>query len=44
VIGLLRDPEKRSLLGAGGRARVAQKFSLDNMVSGNLKVYEEMLD
>jgi glycosyltransferase involved in cell wall biosynthesis len=44
VIGLLRDSEKRSLLGAGGRARVAQKFSLDNMVSGNLKVYEEMLD
>jgi glycosyltransferase involved in cell wall biosynthesis len=44
VTGLLCDPEKRSVLGAGGRARAAQKFSLDNMVSGNLKVYEEMLD
>jgi glycosyltransferase involved in cell wall biosynthesis len=43
VTQLLCDPDKRSRLGAGGRMQVAQNFSVQSMVSGNLKVYEEML-
>jgi len=43
ITELLRDPDKRARLGAGGRAQVAQNFSMAGMVSGNLKVYEELL-
>jgi glycosyltransferase involved in cell wall biosynthesis len=43
VTKLLCDPDKRSRLGAGGRMQVAQNFSVQSMVSGNLKVYEELL-
>jgi len=40
---LLRDPDKRSRLGVGGRMQVTQNFSVQSMVSGNLKVYDELL-
>jgi glycosyltransferase involved in cell wall biosynthesis len=43
MTALLRDPDERTRLGAGGRAHVAQDFSVQSMVSGNLKVYEELL-
>jgi glycosyltransferase involved in cell wall biosynthesis len=43
VTKLLRDPDKRSGFGAGGRMQVAQNFSVQSLVSGNLKVYEELL-
>jgi len=43
IMALLRDPDERARLGAGGRTHVAQKFSVQSMVSGNLKVYEELL-
>ena len=40
---LLADPERRHVLGAGGRALMAREFSIDAMVEGNLAVYRELL-
>ena len=43
IIGLARDPDTRARLGAGGRAHMAEHFSVPAMVSGNLNVYRELL-
>jgi glycosyltransferase involved in cell wall biosynthesis len=43
VVGLLLDPDERARLGQGGRTHIAEHFSPEAMVSGNLKVYEELL-
>ena len=43
VGALLADPERRRALGAGGQALMAQEFSIDAMVEGNLAVYGELI-
>ncbi len=43
VAELLADPTLRARMGAAGRQRVATMFSLEQMVAGNLKVYEQVL-
>ena len=43
VAALLADPERRRALGSGGRALMAREFSVDAMVDGNLKVYQELV-
>ncbi|MBK1693068.1 glycosyltransferase [Ectothiorhodospira mobilis] len=43
VVDLLKDPERRARLGAAGRRRVQARFSIDAMVEGNLRVYQEVL-
>ena len=40
---LIVDPVLRQRLGAQGRARIEQEFSVDNMAQGNLAVYRELL-
>lgn len=40
---LLRDPALLEKLGAGARAHVTQEFSLESMVNGNLRVYQELI-
>jgi len=44
MIRLLRDAELRSKMGAAGQRHVAEFFSPDRMVSGNLDVYKELID
>jgi glycosyltransferase involved in cell wall biosynthesis len=44
TVRLLGDPQERDRLGAGGREQVHKHFSLEAMVSGNLGVYEELLE
>jgi glycosyltransferase involved in cell wall biosynthesis len=41
IVRLLKDPELRRRLGAAGRQRVADEFSIEKMVQGTLRVYEE---
>jgi len=43
IARLLRDPELRRALGARGPTRVAERFTVDRMVEGTLRVYEELL-
>lgn len=40
---LIADPDRRRQLGAQGRDRIEQEFSVDAMVEGNLAVYRELL-
>jgi glycosyltransferase involved in cell wall biosynthesis len=40
LVTLLRDPERSARLGAAGRVRVEQEFSVERMVEGTLRVYE----
>jgi glycosyltransferase involved in cell wall biosynthesis len=40
---LVRDPDTRRALGKQGRIRVARDFSRDQMTSGLLRVYDELL-
>jgi glycosyltransferase involved in cell wall biosynthesis len=44
VAALLADPERRRTLGSAGRALMAREFSVDAMVDGNLKVYQELVE
>jgi glycosyltransferase involved in cell wall biosynthesis len=44
MAALLADPERRRALGSGGRALMAREFSVDAMVDGNLKVYQELVE
>ncbi|NND53780.1 MAG: glycosyltransferase family 4 protein [Gammaproteobacteria bacterium] len=44
LIRLLRDAELREAMGAAGRVRVADYFSPQAMVSGNLAIYREIVD
>lgn len=41
---LLEDPERRSLMGAHGRARVAERFTWDGVVDRLEEQYEEALE
>lgn len=43
MIRLLRDPELRQKLGAGGRDRMARSFCPSAMVAGNMQVYRDVL-
>jgi glycosyltransferase involved in cell wall biosynthesis len=43
IVRLLRDPELRKKLGAAGRARVVDEFSVERMVTKTLEVYEKYL-
>ena len=40
IVSLLRDPVRRKVMGAAGRARVVDAFSIERMVSDTLRVYE----
>jgi len=40
---LLSDPDRAAALGAAGRVRVREHFSVDRMVEGNLAVYRHVL-
>ncbi len=45
AVGRLReDPEWAAKLGLAGRERALERFSLDNMVDGTLRVYEKVLE
>ncbi|MEJ2140198.1 MAG: glycosyltransferase family 4 protein [Gammaproteobacteria bacterium] len=44
VAALLGDAERRASFAAAGRRYVAENYSVDSMVSGNLAVYEELLN
>jgi glycosyltransferase involved in cell wall biosynthesis len=41
---LLADPELRRRMGQAGRARILAEFSVEAMVTGNLAVYENVLE
>lgn len=41
VVRLLRDPDRRAQMGAAGRARVVSEFSVDALVQGTARVYQE---
>jgi glycosyltransferase involved in cell wall biosynthesis len=43
ITQMLDDPSLRRRLGAAGRQRVLADFSIEQMVDGNLKVYEQVL-
>ncbi len=43
IEALLANPQRRQTLGSHGRSLMAREFSIDAMVDGNLKVYEEVL-
>ena len=43
VIELLAHPDQRARMGEAGRRHVAQYFSVDAMLSGNLSVYNSIL-
>ena len=43
MIQLLRDPARRTQMGAAGRQLIRDKFSADTMTSAYLEVYEEAL-
>jgi glycosyltransferase involved in cell wall biosynthesis len=43
IVTLARDPEQRKRLGAAGRKRVEQEFSIDKCVKAHADLYEEML-
>jgi glycosyltransferase involved in cell wall biosynthesis len=40
IVELLRDPARRAEMGAAGRTRVVEQFSIDKMVQATLAVYE----
>jgi glycosyltransferase involved in cell wall biosynthesis len=44
LVQLLQNHDRRHAMGEAGRAHVAQNFSIDAMVSGNLAVYRELLE
>ena len=44
LVALVRDPDRRAAMGAAGRARVVDRFSVDRMVQGTLAVYEARLE
>jgi len=43
IIDLLKDPALRAQLGAAGRRRVVDEFSVEKMVEGTLAVYQHRL-
>ena len=43
IVELLQDPQKRAALGAAGRQRVIDQFSVEHMVEETLSTYNERL-
>lgn len=43
ILGLMQDPDGRARMGAAGRARVHQEFTLDLMTDRVLALYEQLL-
>ena len=43
VLAMLADRERAARLGAAGRARVLERFTVDSMVEGTLRVYRDLL-
>jgi glycosyltransferase involved in cell wall biosynthesis len=43
IVAMLRNPDERATFGAAGRARVERDFSIDQLVTGTLRVYEHRL-
>ena len=43
VVKVLKDRELAQRLGKAARRKVVEKFSVDSMVEGTLKVYEEVI-
>jgi glycosyltransferase involved in cell wall biosynthesis len=43
IVRLLRDADLRKTLGAAGRQRVVDEFSVERMVTKTLQVYEKYL-
>lgn len=43
VISLLTDPGKARKFGQAGRERILSQFSVENMVKGNLAVYDQLI-
>ncbi len=39
---LVRDPERRQTLGAGGRAHLRPQFGLDTMIQEHVRLYEDL--
>ena len=42
LMGLIEDPDTAARLGAAGRRRISQSYSLDAMVSAKQRLYEEI--
>jgi glycosyltransferase involved in cell wall biosynthesis len=43
VVALLEDPDRRRVLGAAGRTRVLERFSIDRLVDRNVEHYRQVL-
>jgi glycosyltransferase involved in cell wall biosynthesis len=43
LLTLVQEPRRRSELGAAGRERVSEQFSVEQMVAETVKVYDELL-
>jgi glycosyltransferase involved in cell wall biosynthesis len=43
IVALLRDPQRAARLGAAGRARVLEEFSLDRLVDETAALYDSLL-
>jgi glycosyltransferase involved in cell wall biosynthesis len=43
IVGLLRDPEKRTRLGAAARQRIEEEYSAERMTADYLRVYGEAI-
>lgn len=43
VIQLLRDPERRAVMGEASRARQAERFTVDRMIADTAAVYDRVL-
>ena len=41
LLQLLRDPARRTQMGAAGRARVVSEFSVEALVQATARVYEK---
>jgi glycosyltransferase involved in cell wall biosynthesis len=44
IVGLLRDPEKRTRLGAAARQRIEEEYSAERMTADYLRVYGEAIE
>jgi len=44
ILRLARDPDRRAQLGAAGRQRMQQEFSVDRMVDAHIDLYQSVLN
>jgi glycosyltransferase involved in cell wall biosynthesis len=44
IVGLLRDPERRTRLGAAARQRIEEEYSAERMTADYLRVYGEAIE